>query len=125
MIDYISFILDFYSTSLISLEPMFICLSIDASFELGLLQLKYACRVSNFGAISITNSYKIDRTVWEMHAILSLGLDARVPTDHVSCAEIHRNLGHNEYLVGTCASIHSEKESEKVHIALKFPHNPI
>ena len=69
MIVYISFILGFYPSSLLFLESLFICLSIDALFvrvvSLG------ACRLSKFGVKSKSKSCKMDQSLWEMHVMPS------------------------------------------------------
>ena len=55
----------------------------------------------------------MDQFVWEMHAIPSFGLYAPVLTAHSlrrNCPKLRRS----EWAVGT---IHSQKESAKLHIA--------
>ena len=80
--------------------------------------------VSKLGVKSKRKSCKIDRTVWEMHAMPSFGLYARIPTAH----SLHRNhpkLRRTEWAVGT-PRVHSftigkRKTSHSMH----FPYNPI
>ena len=84
-------------------------------YLLGLFHLG-ACRVSKLGAISKTKTCKMDRIGWEMHAMPSLGLYARVPTAH-SLLQNPPKLRCTEWAVGTHACIHSQKESTKLHIA--------
>ena len=75
-----------------------------------------ACRVSKLGVKSKRKSCKLDQFVWEMHAMPSFGLYARVPTAH----SLRRNppkLRRTEWAVGTHACIQSQKESVKLHIA--------
>ena len=58
----------------------------------------------------------MDKFEWEMHAMPSFGLYARVHTAHSlrrNCLKLRRS----EWAVGTHACIHSQKESAKVHIA--------
>ena len=72
-----------------------------------------ACRVSKLGVMSKRKSCKIDRIVWEMHAMSSFGLYARVSTAH----SLRRNppkLRRTEWAVGTHACIHSQKENAKL-----------
>ena len=58
----------------------------------------------------------MDQFVWEMHAMPSFGLYARVLTAHslrLNCPKLRRS----ERAVGTHVCIHSQKESAKLHIA--------
>ena len=58
----------------------------------------------------------MDQFVWEMHAMPSFGLYARMLTAH----SLHRNclkLWYSEWAVGTHTCIHLQKESAKLHIA--------
>ena len=58
----------------------------------------------------------MDQFVWEMHAMSSFGLYARVLT----ALSLRRNcpkLWRSEWAVGTHACIYSQKESAKLHIA--------
>ena len=84
-------------------------------YLLGLFQWG-ACRVSKLGVKSKRKSCKIDQIVWEMHAMPTFGLYARVPTGH----SLRRNpskLRCTEWAVGTHVCIHSQKERAKHHIA--------
>ena len=86
-------------------------------YLLGLFHLGM-CRVGKLGAISKTKTCKIDRIVWEMHAISVyqvLGCMHAYPLP-IHCAEIPK-LRHTEWAVGTHACIHSQKENAKLHIA--------
>ena len=65
MIDYISIILNFYSSSQISLESLFICLSIDALI-VRIVSLGRVNWVSKLRAIPKIKTCKIDRIIWEM-----------------------------------------------------------
>ena len=85
-----------------------------------------ACRVSKLGVKSKRKSCKIDQIVWEMHAMPSFGLYARVPTAH----SLRRNplkLWCTEWAVGTHACIHSHftKGKSKTSHSMHFPYNPI
>ena len=65
-----------------------------------------ACRMSKLGVMSKRKSCKIDRIVWEMHAMSSFGLYARVPTAH----SLRRNFGAlNGQWVPTHPFIHKRK----------------
>ena len=92
--------MDFYSSSLISLKSLFICTGAHAGWV-------------NLGW---SPNGKMDKIVWEMHAMPRFGLYARVLTAH----SLRRNcpkLWCNEWAMGTHACIHSQKESAKLHIA--------
>ena len=72
-----------------------------------------ACRVSKLGEISKTKTCKIDRIVWEMHAMPSFGLYARVPTAH-SLRRNRPKLRRTEWAVGipTRAFIHNLRNEQ-------------
>ena len=88
------------------------------------------CRVSKLGVKSKRKSCKIYEIVWEMHAMSSFGLYARVPTAH----SLRRNppkLWCTERAVGThslcalCAFIHKRKGKTSPTCSMHFPYNPI
>ena len=124
LIDYISLILDFYSSSLISLESLFICLSIDALLTNKDCFTGGACRVSKLGAISKMKIANIDRIVWEMHAMPSFGLYARVPTAH-SLRWNPPKLLCTGWMGSGYPSVHSFTKGKRKTYSMHFPHNPI
>ena len=80
-----------------------------------------ACRVSKLGATSKNKSCKIDRIVWEMHAICEVlrfpfvtECTRGVPTAH----SVRRRFRHNEWAVDTCIQ---PKTWHNMH----FPYNLI
>ena len=84
-----------------------------------------ACRVSKLGVKSKTKSCKIDQIVWEMHAMPSFRLYARVPTAH-SLRRNPPNLRCTEWAVGIYPRVHSfTKGKSKTSHSMHFPYNPI
>ena len=131
MIDYISFILDFYSSSLIFLESLFIGLSIDALFvTVRIVSLEHTHGlISKLEAISKTKTCKIDLIVWEMQTMwikfctFLLWMNARVGTQCPFSAPKFRRI--SAQWMGSGYVCIQPQIWHSMHAFPKFPYNPI
>ena len=104
--------LDFYSSSLISLESLFICLSIDALF-VRIVSTGARAGVSKLGVKSKRKSCKIDQMVYGKCMLCHVLGCMHVPTAH----SLSRNLRRTEWAVGTTRAFSHKRKAQDFTVA--------